>query len=183
MSLGLPLTSGQCVQRSLWSVGWPQGLALPWACMWAIVAIIAVVCSAFLCGSLPWTDHCFDHHICSLLAQLSFVGHSFGRLFCQFSAQSFPGRKWFMVGNGYGKFLHWSSISVTVLIGGRLQGWFPLTGLPWNLPALPGIFAGLPPVRLRWHQFPSSWIGNEFKLEQHVAIAFHTNMVVSSRKW
>jgi len=31
-----------------------------------------------------------------------------------------------------------------VLVGGRLQGWFLLTGLPWNLPAVPGICAGPP---------------------------------------
>ena len=33
---------------------------------------------------------------------------------------------------------------MTVLIGGCLQGWFPLTGLPWNLPSVPGIFVGSP---------------------------------------
>jgi len=33
-----------------------------------------------------------------------------------------------------------------VLVGGHLQGWFLLTGLPWNLPAVPGIFAGPPPT-------------------------------------
>ena len=86
------LISSQCVKLSLWSVGWLQGLAFPCACMWALVAIIiiiAVVCSTYLCGSLPWTDHCFSHHICSLLAQLSFVDHCFGHLFCQFSSQPF----------------------------------------------------------------------------------------------
>jgi len=51
-----------------------------------------------------------------------------------------------MVGIGSGKFLYLSSFSVTVPVGGRLQGWFPLTGLPWNLPAVPGICAGLPPT-------------------------------------
>jgi len=29
-----------------------------------------------------------------------------------------------------------------VLFGGSLQGWFPSTRLPWNLPAVPGILAG-----------------------------------------
>ena len=51
-----------------------------------------------------------------------------------------------MVGIGSGKFLHRSSFSMAVLVGGRLQGWFPLTGLPWNCPAVPGICAGLPPT-------------------------------------
>ena len=27
---------------------------------------------------------------------------------------------------------------------GHFQGWFPLTGLPWNLPIVPGICAGSP---------------------------------------
>ena len=31
-----------------------------------------------------------------------------------------------------------------VLVGSCLQGWFPLIGLPWNLPAMPGIFTGPP---------------------------------------
>ena len=35
---------------------------------------------------------------------------------------------------------------MTVPVGGRLQGWFPLTGLPWNLPAVPGICKGPPPT-------------------------------------
>ena len=35
---------------------------------------------------------------------------------------------------------------MTVWVGGCLQGWFPLTGLPWNLPAVPGIFMGPPPT-------------------------------------
>ena len=50
-----------------------------------------IVCCADLCGSLPWMDHCFGHHVGSLLAQLSFVDHCFGCLlnFCQFCAQPF----------------------------------------------------------------------------------------------
>ena len=39
-----------------------------------------------------------------------------------------------------------SSFSVSVLVGGHLQDWFPLTVLPWNLPAEPGIFTGTPPI-------------------------------------
>ena len=34
-----------------------------------------------------------------------------------------------------------------VLVGSCLQGWFPLKRLPWNLPAMPGIFTG-PPLTL-----------------------------------
>lgn len=45
-----------------------------------------------------------------------------------------------MVGKGLGKDLYWSSFSVPVLIDGRLQGWFLLTG--WNLPAEHWIFTG-----------------------------------------
>ena len=74
-SWNLLLILSQCTQWSLWSVGWRPWLALPCVYMWALVAIFVVVCSADLCGSLPWTDHCISHHICSLLAQLSFVDH------------------------------------------------------------------------------------------------------------
>ena len=51
-----------------------------------------------------------------------------------------------MVGIGSGKFLHLNSFSVMVPVGRHLQGWFPLTGLPWNLPAVPGICARPPPT-------------------------------------
>ena len=98
-------------------------LATACACIRALVAILSVVCSAGPYGSLPWMDHCFGHHICSLLAQLSFVDHCFDCLFWQFSVQPFP-----------------------TLVGGCLQGWFLLTGLPWNLPVVPGIFVGPPPT-------------------------------------
>ena len=47
-----------------------------------------------------------------------------------------------MVGKGLGKDLYWSSFSVPVLVDGRLQGWFLLTGWPWNLPAEHWIFTG-----------------------------------------
>ena len=48
------------------------------------------------------------------------------------------------LGTGPGKFFHWRSFSVTVVVDGCLQGWFSHTGLPWNLPAVPGICAGPP---------------------------------------
>ena len=35
---------------------------------------------------------------------------------------------------------------MTVPVGGRLHGWLPLKGLPLNLPAVPGICAGPPPI-------------------------------------
>ena len=57
-----------------------------------------------------------------------------------------PRRKWFMIGIGSGKFLHWSSFSVTLLVGGCLQGWFPLTCCPCNFPAVPGILVGPSPT-------------------------------------
>ena len=45
----------------------------------------------------------------------------------------------------YSKLL-WSSFCVTVLVGGCLQGLFPFTALPWNLPAVLCIFPGYPPI-------------------------------------
>ena len=64
----------------------------------------------------------------------------FGHPFFQFSAQPFPTpyRKWFMVGTGSVKL---SFSTVTVLVDGCLQGWFLLTGLSWNIPAVLGIIS------------------------------------------
>lgn len=45
------------------------------ACVWALVAIWAVTCSADIRRSLPWREHRFGRHICSLLALLIFVNH------------------------------------------------------------------------------------------------------------
>ena len=92
----LKLILSQCLQRSPVSVGWPQGLALPCACIWAVVARIAVVCCADLCGSLPWTDHCLGHCLGNLVPQFSLVDRCFGRLFCQFCSQPFP----YLLGSG-----------------------------------------------------------------------------------
>ena len=83
------------------------------------------------------------------------------------AAFSTPHRKWFMVGIRSGKFFYWSSCALTVLVGGRLQGWFPLTRLPWNLPGVPGIFAGHPPT-CQAHQSAmslTSWKGSNFHCE------------------
>ena len=55
-------------------------------------------------------------------------------------------RNRFTVGCRLHKFLHWSSFSVMVLVGGCLQGWFLFAGLQWNLPAASSIFAGPPPT-------------------------------------
>ena len=60
------------------------------------------------------------------------------------------------------------------MVGGRLQGWFPLTGLPSNLPAVPGIFAGPPPTfdgtSSQAHQ-----IGDEFKFKINIVFITHSN--------
>ena len=131
--------------------------------LWALVATIAVVCCADLYGSLPWTDHCFGHYICSLLAQFSFVDRCFGCLFCQFCPQplSHHHRKWFMVGIGSGK----SPLKFLQCDG---ASWWPLAGL------VPAHRVAMEPpccawylhralTNLGWHQFPSSSIGDEVK--------------------
>ena len=104
-------------------MGWPQGLASPCACIWALVTRIAVVCCPDLCGSLPWTDHCFGHHIGSLLAQFSFVDCCFGHLFGQFCAQPLPVPVHGTVGIGSGKFLPLKFLQCDG------AGWWPLAGL------------------------------------------------------
>ena len=46
----------------------------------------------------------------------------------------------------FSTYLHLSSLSATVPVGGCLQVWFPLTRLPGILPAVPCIFVWLPPI-------------------------------------
>ena len=55
-----------------------------------------------------------------------------------------------------------NSFSVMVPVGGCMQGWFPLAGLPWIPPCYDwGFQAPVQPLR---HQFPSSSIGDEFNI-------------------
>ena len=124
-----------CIQQSLQYVGWLQGLALPCACMWALVAIrFAVVCCDDLCGSLLWptlSAVCLLSWALWITALVTYLVNYF--------ADSTPSPK-------LSKFLHWSSFSVTVLDGDQLQGWFLVTRLPWNLVAVPDICARAPPI-------------------------------------
>ena len=96
---------------------------------WIIVLVmqspyLQFSCSVELCGSLLWLPI----------------------LLIQSPALPTPHRKWSVVGVGPGKFLHWNSFSMRVLVGGCLQGLFLLTELPWNLLAVPGIFAAATPT-------------------------------------
>ena len=60
-----------------------------------------------------------------------------------------------------GEYFPLNSFSVPVSVGGCVQGWFPLAGLPWIPPCYAwGVQAPVQPLR---HQFPSSSIGAEFK--------------------
>ena len=59
-----------------------------------------------------------------------------------------------------GEYFPLNSFSVMVSVGGCMQGWFPLAGLPWIPPCYAwGVQAPVQPLR---HQFPSSSIGDEF---------------------
>lgn len=60
-----------------------------------------------------------------------------------------------------------------VLVGGHLQGKLSLTGLPWNVPAIPGNCVGGGAPTFDGSQFSSSSIGNEFN--------FQVNLVWHSR--
>ena len=59
---------------------------------------------------------------------------------------------------------------MTVPVGGRLQGWFLLTGLPWNLPDVPGICVGPPPTldgtSSQAHQLAMSLTGKKDRKQQ-----------------
>ena len=75
------LISSQCVQRSLWSVGWPWGLATACACFSRHICCRLLGWTLWITtldGSLLWSPYF------SLLVQLSFLDHCFGRLFCQY---------------------------------------------------------------------------------------------------
>ena len=88
-------------------------------------------------------------------------------IFADSSSQcSLPFRSFkpFLVSMGFRwVFFHWSGFSVTVAVGSCLQGWFLLMGLPWIPPCL-GLNCSAPHQPLRY-QFPSSFIGDEFKLQ------------------
>ena len=59
-----------------------------------------------------------------------------------------------------GEYFPLNSFSVMVSVGGCMQGWFLLSGLPWIPPCYAwGVQAPVQPLR---HQFPSSSIGDEF---------------------
>ena len=128
--------SSQYVQWSLWSLAIRACLAVclhvsssrhncSFLFRWSLITTLdgalpwspylQFACSVELCGSLLWSP-------------------------IQCPSLPTPHRKWFMWGIRSGKFLHWSSFIVMVLIGGRLQGWVLLTGLLWKLAAVPGIF-------------------------------------------
>jgi len=126
--------------------------------------------------SLPWSPYL--QCACSVELYRSLLCSPI--LLIQHPALPTPHTRRFMVGIWAGKFLHWSSFSVTVLVGGCLQCWFPLTGLPWNPPAVPGIcIFAQGPTNLWLNQFPSSSINNDFKLYKtnrlHVAVYLFSN--------
>ena len=51
------------------------------------------------------------------------------------------------------EYFYWSSFCATVLVGGRWQGWFPLTESPWKPPCCASYLCRAP-TNLSWHQFP-----------------------------
>ena len=98
-------------------------------------------------------------HELNMISQLSFVNHYFGRLFCQFSTQPSPP----LIGSFSWQVSGQVSFSTEVPSVMVLVSWqFALTGLPWNVPAVPGLFFCGAPTNLWWHQFPSSYIDDEF---------------------
>ena len=74
-------------------MGWPQGLASPCACIWALVARIAVVCCADLCGSLLWSPYW------QFAYSVELCGSLFWSPFLPILHPAFPTphTKWFMV--------------------------------------------------------------------------------------
>ena len=119
------------------------------ACMWALVDIIAVACCDDLSGSLPWMDHCFGQHnnlrfpcpieLCGSLIWLPILPIQWPALPKTHRKRFSDSWEDWVRKVSLLKFLQCDSAGI-----GYFQGWFPLTGLPWNLPAVPGICMGHP---------------------------------------
>ena len=127
-----------CLFQDSWSAEWPQGFSLPCTCMWTLVVVLAVACSADLCESLPCTDYCFGHHICSWSLWITALVAYFAHLVPNTSHP--PHQSLAKEGIRLAKYLQWDS-----------AGWWLLEALVPMVPTNP------------WqHQFPSSLIENEF---------------------
>ena len=125
--------SGLLLKRT-WSVGWPQG---PFAYLVTYVASHAGIFELIFADLL-------------LSESLRILAPSPSLPFCA------------LVSIRSGEYFPLNSFSVTVSVGGCMQGWFPLAGLPWIPPCYAwGVQAPVQPLR---HQFPSSSIGDEFKI-------------------
>ena len=125
--------------------------------------------------SLPWSPYL--QCACSIEFYRSLFWSPI--LSIQHPALPTPHTGWFMVGIRSGKFLYWSSFSVTALVGGYLRCWFLFTGLPWNpSPCCVG-YLHRAPANLCLNQFAGLSIGNEFKLyktnQLHVAVYLFSN--------
>ena len=140
----------QCIQLSSWQIIINGGVATG-AC-----------CSNCL-------DVSFTHDICSCPFSWSLQITALVTNFLNFvPSPSHASQSWTTVVNSLGKYLQFS---VTEQVGGGLQGWSLITGLPWNL-SVALCFFPRALVNLRWHQFWSSSIHNKFYYKMRFTITF-----------
>ena len=134
---------------------------------WGVTSQLAaclVACLHFVALQLIFVDYPLTEQ--SLHITDCHVLLTFGRLL-QILAPS-PPPFWFMVlgkywatGKGREVVFHWTHFSVIVPRDSCLQGWIPLTVLPWIPPCCAwSVQVPCQPIR---HQFPSSSIGDNFK--------------------
>ena len=142
--------SGLLLKRT-WSLGWPQG---PFAYLVTYVASHAGIFELIFADLL-------------LSESLRILAPSLSLPFCA------------LVSIRSGEYFPLNSFSVMVSVGGCMQGWFPLAGLPWIPPCYAwGVQAPVQPLR---HQFPSSSIGNEFNLDKKQG--FHKGQQKEEYNW
>ena len=136
----------------MWSAGWLQGLL---ACLVTYVALHT---------GIFWADHC--------RSQFAFVLSESLRIL----APSPPALLGFGVYTHVGKYGVRGVFSTKFLsvwrcqVGGCMQGWFPLAGLP-RIPPWYSWSARQAPCKPVRHQFPSSFIGDEFKCTFKIIIS------------
>ena len=106
--------------------GWPQGFALPYADESAICSSFAIIT---VCSTL------FRWQIYYPALPTHVGSHN-------------------QVSTVLGKYFHRSSFSVTVVVGGHWQGWFPLTGSPCKPSCCASYLHGAP-TNLSWQCFSS----------------------------
>ena len=151
------LIPSKCVRSLLkcsWPAGWLQGLALPCACVWALVAFSADLCRSLL--RLPYLQFACPADFCGSLFWSPILP-------IQCPSLPTPHRNPAKAGIRLGTYI--SPLKFLQCDG---VGWWPPAGLvPTHMvatePPCCVLYIHRAPNNLWWHPFSSSSISNEFK--------------------